>query len=151
MQTVEMYASTAVAPDGHVAIGVVLRDAEGHTLSVTAKCLRPMSREEAAYRGLLLGLWRAKKMGARRVRIYVDDGEVIAQLQGHGVIPPAFVGLYLQVRAMLNAYRWRTLQWIERSRNAEAALAAMEALDQTPDPDDIESLPLWQSMERVLV
>ncbi len=151
MQTIEIYTSTATDPGGHAAAGVVLRDAEGHTLGVSANAFGRMAGEEAAYRALLAGLWRAKRTRAQRVRVYIDNADVVAQLQGHGAIPPTFVGLYLQVRAMLNAYRWRSLAWIDRTRNAEAALAAMEALEHVSDANEVEALPLWQSAERVLV
>ncbi len=151
MQTMEIYASIAAGPSGCVALGVVLRDAEGHTVSVTTRALGTISREEATYRALLLGLWRAKRGGAHRIRIYTDHPDVVAQLRGHGEVPPPLVGLYLQVRAMLNAYRWRVLEGIDRARNAEAALAAMEALDRPPETDDVESLPLWRSGEHALV
>jgi hypothetical protein len=50
---------------------------------------------------------------------------------------------------MLNAYRWSAVALVERDRNAEAALAALDALEQEPDPqgleiEETESMPLWQ-------
>jgi ribonuclease HI len=151
MQAVAIYVSTAVLPSGQLAIGVVMRDAEGRTVSVATRVLGSVSRDEAAYRALLLGLWRAKRVGVQRIRVYADHRDVVDQVQGHREVPPPLVGLYLQVRAMLNAYRWRTLEAIERPQNAEAALAAMEALDRPPARDDLDSLPLWRAREDVLV
>ncbi len=151
MQTVAIYLSTASARPGHVAIGVVTRDADGRTISVTTRVLGSVSREEATYRALLLGLWRAKRAGAQRIRVYADHTDVVDQVQGNREVPPSLVGLYLQVRAMLNAYRWRTLEAIERPQNAEAALAAMEALDRPSERDDLDSLPLWRAREGALV
>ena len=144
----DLYTSTA-ARHGRVAAGVVIRDAEGRTLRVTARSLETTSREEAAYRALLHGLWRARGMGARRVRVYCDDATVLAQLEGEVEVPAELVGLYLQTKAMLNAYRWSAVALVERDRNAEAALAALDALEQEPDPqgleiEETESMPLWQ-------
>jgi len=144
----DLYTSTA-ARHGRVAAGVVIRDAEGRTLRVTARSLETTSREEATYRALLHGLWRARGMGARRVRVYCDDAIVLAQLEGEVEVPAELVGLYLQTKAMLNAYRWSVVALVERDRNAEAALAALDALEQEPDPqgleiEETESMPLWQ-------
>ncbi len=144
----DLYTSTA-ARHGRVAAGVVIRDAEGRTLRVTARSLETTSREEATYRALLHGLWRARGMGARRVRVYCDDATVLAQLEGEVEVPAELVGLYLQTKAMLNAYRWSAVALVERDRNAEAALAALDALEQEPDPqgleiEETESMPLWQ-------
>jgi ribonuclease HI len=146
--TVQLHTS-ASARGGRVAAGVVIRNAEGRTLRVIAKSLDAASREEATYRGLLHGLWRARTMGARRIQVYCDDANVIAQLDAGGEVPEELVGLYLQTRAMLNAYRSSTVELVERDRNAEAALAALDALEQEPDPqglaiEEIESMPLWE-------
>jgi len=146
--TLDLYTSTA-ARDGRIAAGVVIRDADGRTLRVTARSLETTSREQAAYRALLHGLWRARRMGARRVRIYCDDAMVIVQLGGEAEVPAELVGLYLQTRAMLNAYRWSSVDLVQRDQNAEAALAAVDALEREPDPlgleiEEIESMPLWE-------
>lgn len=150
--TLDIYTSTA-ARNGRVAAGVVIRDATGRTLRVTARSLEATSHEEAAYRALLHGLWRARKMGARRARVYSDDADVVAQLEGTSEVPVELIGPYLQTKAMLNAYRWSSVDLIERDRNAEAALAAMDTLDREPDPqgfevEEIEAMPLWEQTER---
>lgn len=152
MQTVQIFTSTGAAPTGRVATGVVLRDGEGHPVSFVTRVLGQVGHDEAAYRALLSGLWRAKRAGAQRVRVYADHPQVVAQLSGDEAVPTELVGLYLQVRAMLNAYRWRSLEYIDRKRNMEAALVAVEAaLDRAPEPDDVETLPLWRSREHALV
>lgn len=147
----DLYTSTAVR-GGRVAAGIVLRDADGQTVGVTARSLDRTTREEAAYRALLHGLWRARGMGARRIHVHCDDATVVAQLLGKTEVPPELVGLYLQTKAMLNAYRWSTVEWVERDRNAEAALATIDALERQPEPDGLEvyeaeELPLWASVE----
>lgn len=93
-------------------------------------------------------------MGARRIRVYSDDADVVAQLDGKTEVLPERIGLYLQTRAMLNAYRWSSVELVDRSRNAEAVLAAVEALEREPDPqglevEEIESMPLWEHADRV--
>lgn len=79
-----------------------------------------------------------------------DWPEVADQLAGRSEIPVELIGLYLQTRALLNAYRGSTLVALPRERNVEAALAAIEALDQgipiaSTDLDDADDLPLFSS------
>lgn len=154
LQAVEIY-TCAAARDGRAAIGVVLRDVDGQTLRVIARPAGPAPPQVLAYRAVLHGVLRAKALGARRIRVFTENAEIVAQLGGHVEVPPDLIGLYLQTKAMLNAYRWSRLELIGREQNAEAALAAAEALDHataTPsaasDDDDLELLPLWLSAER---
>ncbi|MGH2349740.1 MAG: hypothetical protein ACRDFT_09785, partial [bacterium] len=69
---------------------------------------------------------------------------------GHSEVPAELIGLHLQVRAMLNAYRWSSVQLIPREQNGEAALAALDALERQPagaDGEEFDTLPLWLSSE----
>lgn len=152
-QALDIYTSAALR-DGRAACGIVIRDADGQTVRVLSRAIRAATREEAAYRALLHGVWRAKGLGVSRVRVHTDSAEVVAQLEGRAEVPPSLIGLYLQTRAMLNAYRWSGVNWIPRDQNAEAALAAVDALDRQPepegtDPELTEPLPLWVSAEEV--
>jgi hypothetical protein len=153
MQAMDLYTSTA-ARGGRVAAGVVIRDAAGQTLRVTARSLAGMSRDEAAYRALLHGLWRARSLGGRRIRVYSDHAAIVAQLAGEAEVPAELIGLYLQTKAMLNAYRWSGVELTGREQNTEAVLAALDALEREPDPRGLEvheadALPLWVSADRI--
>ncbi|HEY3247899.1 MAG TPA: reverse transcriptase-like protein [bacterium] len=141
---------SAVARDGRTATGTVLRGEAGNTLRVIGRAFGPVPRVQASYRALLRALWNARSLGARRLRIHTDDVELVAQLEGDIEVPAELIGLHLQVRAMLNAYRWSSVQLIPREQNAEAALAALDALDRHPadaDGEEFDTLPLWLSSE----
>lgn len=136
-----------------MAAGIVLRDAGGQTLRVIGRSLGAASADAAAYRAILHGVWKAKGLGVHRIRVFADVSEVVDQLEGRVEVPASLVGLYLQTKAMLNAYRQSSVEWVEREKNAEAAVAALEALEQelssqTADLDEIEMLPLWLSADR---
>ncbi len=153
MQAVEIYTS-AVVRDGRAAVGVVIRDVAGQTLRVAGRALGAASPEVAAYRGVLHGVWRARRLGARRIRVFTEHPEVVAQLDGEADVPADLVGLYLQTKAMLNAYRKSSVAVIARAQNAEAALAAEEARAHgtvppvaAADDGDLDLLPLWLSAE----
>lgn len=148
-QTYDLFVS-AVARDGRTAAGTVLRGGAGETLRLTGRAFGKIPRIQASYRALLRALWNARSLGARRLRVHTDDVELIAQLEGQVDVPPELIGLHLQVRAMLNAYRWSSVRLIPREQNGEATLAALDALERQPvgqDADEIESLPLWLSSE----
>lgn len=153
MQATAIYTSTA-SRDGRRAAGVMIRDAAGLTLRVFGRPLGAMAPDEAAYRAILRGLWTAKRLGARRARVFTEDPVVVDQLEGRAEVPSSLVGLYLQTKAMLNAYRWSSVERITREQNAEAALAAVDALDRETDAgvgydDDELEMPLWLAAEKV--
>ncbi len=148
-QTYDLFMS-AIARDGRAAAGTVLRGA-GQTLRITGRAFGTIPRVQASYRTLLRALWHARSVGARRLRVHTDDVELVAQLDGQVDVPAELIGLNLQVRAMLNAYRWHSVGLITREQNSEAALVAEEALERQvlagTETDELETLPLWLSSE----
>ncbi len=151
IHAVQVHTSVA-AREGRAAFGVVIRDVDGQVLRVSGRALGDASLDVSSYRAVLHGVWRAKRLGAQRVRVFTEHPEIVAQLEGHGEVPAELTGLYLQTKAMLNAYRWSRVELIVRELNAEAASAAMSALDQAMSPatgadDDDLDLPLWRWAE----
>lgn len=143
---VEIFTSAAYR-SGRAGVGVVLR-AGGQTTQVIRRAVLAGSPAEGAYRALLAGLWHARTAGARRVHVYADHPEVVRHLNGDQDLPGEFTGVYLQVRALMNAYRSCELVVLRREANIEAALAAVEALDEEPvlgdeEYDVGETLPLF--------
>lgn len=149
-QTCDLYVS-AIAREGRTAAGTVLRGGAGNTLRVMGRAFGTVPLVQVSYRALLRALWHARSLGARRLRVRTDDTEMVAQLEGQVEVPPELIGLHLQVRAMLNAYRWSSVEVITRQENSEAALAALDALERQPaggpDSEELETLPLWLSSE----
>jgi len=146
VKPLEVYTSTAYR-DGRAGTGIVLRSSE-QTSRVIRRPVRARSRTEGAYRALLHGVWKARGTGARRIHVYSDSPDVVEQLNGQAEVPVELTGLYLQVRAILNAYRWSAVEYIPRECNAEAAVAALDALDHdvsdaSLEMDDLEVLPLF--------
>lgn len=151
VHAVQVYTSVA-ARHGRAAFGVVIRDVDGQVLRVSGRTFEEASLEVASYRAVLHGVWRAKRLGAQRVRVFTEHPEIVAHLEGHGEVPADLTGLYLQTKAMLNAYRWSRVELIVRGLNADAALAAAKSLEQPPAPagaadEDDMDLPLWRWAE----
>ncbi len=151
VHAVQVHTSVAVR-DGRAAFGVVIRDVDGQVLRVSGRALGDASLEVASYRAVLHGVWRAKRLGAQRVRVFTEHPEIVAQLEGHGEVPADLIGVYLQTKAMLNAYRWSRVELIVRELNADAASTAAGSLEQATAPatgadDDDLDLPLWRFAE----
>ena len=128
------------------AAGVVVRACDGTPLAVLGRVDPRASRQVAVYRGMVAGLLRARRLGVRAIRVAVDDPDVAAQLAGRAEIPPDLIGLYLQARALLNAFRQRDVHPLRGLPTAEAQRAALRALEEGAEaPDDADPLPLWQA------
>ena len=149
MTSLEVFTSTAYR-DGRAGSGIVFR-ASGQTVRVIRRAVRAESRAEGAYRALLHGLWKARGTGTRHIHVYSDSAETVEQVAGRDDVPAELTGLYLQTRALLNAYRRSAVTYVPREQNAEAALAAIEALDQDGvvsdlEMDDLDALPLFSTL-----
>jgi len=131
-------------PGGRAGIAVVIRwQPTGETRTVTRR-LRRYEATRSSYRALLAGLWEARRMGARHIVVSTDDPAVAAQLAGTDVPAPEATGLYLQVRALCNAFRSAEVRHAEPDRAADAwdAVIAVERADATA-PMAHADLPLW--------
>lgn len=150
---VAIYA-TGVEEDGRGAIGLILKDEAGREIRRLGKVFdtpetqpgtpdRAMSEVVLGYRAILLGLWRARKLGAKHVEVFCDLTRVVDQVNGLAQVAPEFIGSYLQVKALLNAFRRSSVQAISPEQNREAISMASIALN--PVPPGVDDLPLWAS------
>jgi len=153
MMKVTIYA-TGVEEDGRGAIGLVLKDEAGRDIRRLGKVFdnpetQPSTPDRAVfevalgYRAILLGLWRARKLGAKHVEVFCDLTRVVDQVNGLAQVAPEFIGSYLQVKALLNAFRSSSVQAVSPEQNREAISLASTALN--PIPPGVDDLPLWAS------
>ncbi len=123
------------------AVAAVLRW-EGEEASKTI--VRGLEQDDAApagYRAVVLGLWEARRAGAKLLDVAVDAPEVSAHLEGTEEPPVEVIGPYLQARAMLNAFDHVRIRHVLRSPSMQrAAKAAAVAVRPRPRYAD---LPLW--------
>lgn len=141
-----LHAATAVRTDprGRAAVAAVLRWDESHRPRTVVRRLRKGDPVPPAYRALLLALWEARRFGARVLILSTDDADVASQLQGTAQPTPEAVGAYLQVRALLNAFRSTVVDWQTPARAGDAALAAAAASARAfPTQSVYTDLPLW--------
>jgi ribonuclease HI len=84
----------------------------------------------AEYRGVLLGLARAKALGASEVEV-INDSELVAkQLNGaYRVKHPAMAALHAEARAALDDFERSSIRSVRREKNARADALVNAALD----------------------
>jgi ribonuclease HI len=115
---------------GPAAVGVVVSDENGHVLDEVAEPIGVATNNVAEYRAVLLGIERARALGADELEI-VNDSELIArQLTGaYKVKHPAMKPLFLEAIAALRGFdRWQ-IRTVRRERNAHADELVNAALD----------------------
>jgi len=119
---------------GPAAAGAVLSTPDGDVLDEASEFLGTATNNVAEYRGLLLGLARAKALGATEVEV-VNDSELVAkQINGdYKVKHPAMRPLYLEAMTALRAFDGWSIRSVPRAQNADADALVNQALDaQTP-------------------
>ena len=115
---------------GPAAAASVISASDGELLDEHAQLLGTATNNVAEYRALLLGLERARALGASEVEV-VGDSELIAkQLQGsYKVKNDALRALHARASAALREFdRW-SVRTVPRERNARADALVNAALD----------------------
>ena len=115
---------------GPAAAAAVLSTPEGEVLDEAAELLGRATNNVAEYRGLLLGLRRARELGATEVEV-VNDSELVAkQLTGaYKVKHPDMRALHAQALASLSDFERWTVRSVPRAQNAQADALVNAALD----------------------
>jgi ribonuclease HI len=115
---------------GPAAAGAVVSTPDGEVLDEASELLGVATNNVAEYRGLLVGLARAKALGATEVEV-VNDSELIAkQVNGeYKVKHAAMRPLYLDAMAALREFDSWAIRSVPRAQNAGADALVNQALD----------------------
>jgi ribonuclease HI len=115
---------------GPAAAAAVVSSPDGDVLDEAHEVLGVATNNVAEYRGLLLGLARARELGASEVEV-VNDSELVAkQVNGlYKVKHPDMKPLHAEAKTALRAFdRW-TMRSVPRAQNAAADALVNQALD----------------------
>jgi ribonuclease HI len=115
---------------GPAAAGAVVSTPDGDVLDEAAEVIGVATNNVAEYRGLLLGLARARELGATEVEV-VNDSELVArQVNGqYKVKHPDMKPLHAAAKDALAAFdRW-SMRSVPRAKNAHADALVNQALD----------------------
>jgi ribonuclease HI len=116
---------------GPAAAACVISDPAGAVLERCARLLGRATNNVAEYRALLLGLERARALGATEVEV-VNDSELIAkQVQGlYKVKHEAMRPLHREALAAVKEFERWSIRSVPRAENADADALVNAALDE---------------------
>ena len=115
---------------GPAAAAAVVSTPEGEVLDEAAETIGRATNNVAEYRGLLLGLERARALGATEVEV-INDSELIAyQVTGRYKVKHADMKpLHAEAVSALGAFdRW-SLKPVKRAQNEDADALVNQCLD----------------------
>ena len=115
---------------GPAAAAAVLSTPEGEVLDEAAVTIGRATNNVAEYRGLLLGLERARALGATEVDV-INDSELIAhQVNGRYKVKHADMKpLYAAALEALRGFERWSIRPVPRAQNAAADALVNQALD----------------------
>jgi ribonuclease HI len=115
---------------GPAAAGAVLHTPDGTLVAEAARTIGRATNNVAEYRALLLGLERARALGATEVEL-INDSELIAkQLTGrYKVKHPDMKPLHAEARKALSGFERWSIRSVPRAENAHADALVNQALD----------------------
>jgi ribonuclease HI len=122
---------------GPAAAASVVSTPEGEVLDEASELLGATTNNVAEYRALLLGLSRARSLGADQVEV-VNDSELIAkQVQGlYKVKHVAMRPLHADAMSVLRGFESWRIRTVPRAQNAHADALVNAALDGAPAAAD---------------
>jgi ribonuclease HI len=115
---------------GPAAAAAVISTPDGEVLDRATELLGEQTNNVAEYRGLLLGLRRARELGATEVEV-INDSELVArQVNGaYKVKHAAMKPLHAEALALLAQFDAWSMRNVPRAQNAQADALVNEVLD----------------------
>jgi ribonuclease HI len=115
---------------GPAAAAAVVTTPDGEVIDEAMEFLGRATNNVAEYRGLILGLDRARAVGATEIELYNDSELVAHQINGRYKVKHADMKpLYLDAMERLREFgRWR-VRSVPRAQNAAADALVNQALD----------------------
>jgi ribonuclease HI len=115
---------------GPAAAGAVLSTTDGDVVGEATEVLGEATNNVAEYEGVLLGVRRARELGATEIEL-VNDSELVAkQLTGaYKVKHPAMKPLHAEARRELSTFERWSIRSVPREQNADADALVNQALD----------------------
>lgn len=115
---------------GPAAIGVVISDAAGETVTTISECIGETTNNQAEYRAVIAGLEKAKSLGADEVECVLDSELVVKQLnREYKVKHPELKPIFEQARTLALSFSKVLFRHVRREENKEADALVNEALD----------------------
>ncbi len=115
---------------GPAAIAAVVATPEGEILEEHSETIGQATNNVAEYRALLLGIERARALGAREVELVGDSELIVRQVRGeYRVKDAALRELHARVDEALDGLERWSIRHVRREENERADRLVNEALD----------------------
>jgi ribonuclease HI len=122
---------TCFTRTGATRAGAVLIGEDGQVIERLGRYLGERTNNQAEYRGCILGLERAKQLGASDVEVYADSELLVRQLAGqYKVKNEGLKPLHLEAQSLLRSFRRFKLTHIPREENTLADEMSNRAIDE---------------------
>lgn len=116
---------------GPAGAGAVLVAPDGTVVERLGRFLGRNTNNYAEYMGLILGLERARELGARQIEVMADSELMIRQLGGrYKVKAENLKPLYAEAMALLRAFDEVQLRHVPREQNQDADEMSNRAIDE---------------------
>ena len=115
---------------GPAAIAAVVATPDGEILEEGSETIGPATNNVAEYRALLLGIERARALGAGEIELVGDSELIVRQVRGeYRVKDAALRDLHARVREALEGFERWSIRHVRREENERADRLVNEALD----------------------
>ncbi|NQV29431.1 MAG: ribonuclease HI family protein [Candidatus Marinimicrobia bacterium] len=115
---------------GPAGVGVVIYDVNKKVVQELGEYIGEQTNNQAEYKALILGLVRAKTLGAEEVECYLDSELVVKQMQGKYRVKNAKLKpLYSEVTELVKYFKRISYAHVVREKNEEADRLVNEAID----------------------
>jgi ribonuclease HI len=115
---------------GPAAIAAVVTDQDGEVIEERSESIGPATNNVAEYRALLLGIERARALGADEVELVGDSELVVKQVRGdYRVKDAGLKDLHHRVKEQLARFNGWSIRHVRREANEHADQLVNEALD----------------------
>lgn len=115
---------------GPAAIAAVVSVDGGEVIDSRGEVIGHATNNVAEYKALLLGIERARELGAREVELVGDSELVVKQVKGEYKVKDANLQeLHAEVKQALGGFERWTIRHVRRAENAAADALVNEALD----------------------
>lgn len=115
---------------GPAGAGVIIYDEKEKVVSKILKYLGEKTNNQAEYNALILGLQRAKVLGAKEVDCFLDSELLVRQLnRKYKIKDPDLAPLFIKIWNLTFSFKKIKFYYVAREKNKEADKLVNEALD----------------------
>jgi ribonuclease HI len=116
---------------GPAASGAVIKTPEGEVLAEVKKYLGETTNNQAEYVAIIIGLAKAKELGATRAKMFMDTQLAVRQLNGeYKVKNPGIAQRFKEVHDVSMGFERVTFEHVRRELNKEADALVNQCLDE---------------------